>query len=155
MTVIAWDGSTLAADRQVSCGDLRAEGRKLYRVGDVGIAFAGDASRAEALLAWWKAGADPEKWPPFQRNDAQWVLMVIADANGCRYYENEPFPVAAYGRRAFGQGREVAAGAMAAGADARRAVEIANAICSGCGFGVDAVTVRRPESVREPSPEPA
>lgn len=43
---------------------------------------------------------------------------------------------------AIGSGRGEALGAMAMGADARRAVEIASRLNVGCGLGVDVIRFR-------------
>ena len=63
MTIIAWDGKTLAADKAASnCGYLRTV-TKIYRVPSGLVGFAGDGSRAFALLQWFRDGCDPAKYP--------------------------------------------------------------------------------------------
>ena len=138
ITVIAWDGHTLAADKMACCGDTAVTCTKLRRVEDKVFAWCGGRGEGQGLIAWYLDGADKDKFPAFQKTD-DWALLVIAAPGGVVFYERTPEPIACedpYG--AWGSGREVALGALAMGADARRAVEVASLHTHTCGLGVDA-----------------
>ena len=140
MTVIAWDGKSIAADRQEQIGYLHFTTAKMQRTkaGEV-MAGAGKASKVGVMMEWYNSGADRDKYPEFQSGD-DFVLLVVVDKYGCRVYERESLPI----RHdddfvAWGMGAEVAMGAMGHGATAKEAVLIANQYCQGCGRGVDVI----------------
>ena len=142
MSVIAWDGKTLAADRMATAGCMRKTATKIFKLesGEV-LAFSGIVEQALVLMAWFKDGQDPAKWPAFQRKDGDdWTIMVVAyEVDELFTYQQEPVaqPVEdPY--MAWGEGREFAMGAMAMGANARLAVEVTSRLCVSCGQGVDA-----------------
>lgn len=143
MTVIAWDGKTLAADRRVSYGDLVATRTKIRRLesGAV-IACSGDTDKVLALEKWYEAGANPDEWPQAQRSD-NWARLVVQDVDGKVYeYNQEPYAIRCEDEYfAWGSGASFALGAMAMGADAVEAVTAAIKHCSSCGGGVDSFTV--------------
>lgn len=67
--------------------------------------------------------------------------MVVSRA-GVVYYERQPFSLTIeMPHHAIGIGRECAIGAMAMGASAYRAVEIASGLIDGCGGGIDTLTL--------------
>lgn len=151
MSVIAWDGKTLAADRAVSCGSTMYETRKIIALADgVVLAWFRTTEAGIALARWYEAGRDPEKWPAAQGSDDWAGLIVFRD--GCLYgYERlciEQKVIAPY--VAFGSGADVALGAMFAGAPAEMAVRAAIKHNEGCGFGVDAYPA--PRAVHEADP---
>lgn len=131
MTTIAWDGKTLAADTLGTCNGLR-EGHapKAVRIG--GVILAGDGSRALFLRfrAWFFEG---RKGPcPYEDKEAEGNGIAIQDGVLTCWGPQGPWPVT---QRLFaiGSGYPVALGAMHAGADARRAVEIAISLDTGSG----------------------
>lgn len=146
MSVVAFDGKLIAADRQATTADMRVSTTKLIRLeGGRVAAFVGDLDHGIAMLDWLIAGGDSAQWPAFQRGP-DWVRLVIGFAPSAgaspivMMYEREPrplmveqFPIA------WGSGRDFAMGAMSAGADARRAVEIASQHSIHCGMGVDVI----------------
>lgn len=147
MSVIAWDGKTLAADKRATLGSLIRTTTKIFRHGDALLAYAGDQSFGEQIKAWWIAGADPEKFPASQRDKDDWAgLLVIrprADP-GLRIarYERTPHPLFFEDETfAIGCGRDFAMAAMYVGKTAREAVEVAIALDSGCGNGIDTLTL--------------
>lgn len=144
MTVIAWDGKTLAADRQTTMGDLKSHRTKLVphpsRPG-VCVAFCGDTDLGLAMIDWFLRGATKEDFPAFQRTE-KWVRLLVFGDGLPKQYLQEPFPIRCEADYwAWGSGAELAIGAMAAGVDAVRAVEIANQHCATCGFGVDHIDI--------------
>lgn len=143
MTVIAWDGKTLAADRQATSAECRREVKKIYRLANGSLAsFCGSESGARELLSWYEDGADPAKYPPLQATQ-DWVRLILVTKKGVFEYEQRPVKQPLLEKFfAWGSGRDFAIGAMAAGASAKRAVEIANRYSVGCGLGVDVARLR-------------
>jgi ATP-dependent protease HslVU (ClpYQ) peptidase subunit len=144
MTVIAWDGRTLAADRLASFGTTRCTTTKIFRVRDGGLAgYAGDAAFGEQVLAWYEAGAFPLNFPASQRDRDDWAGLLVIQSNGeLLRYERTPYPVKYQDKHfAIGSGREFALAAMHLGCDAVRAVEVACALDTGCGNGIDVLTL--------------
>lgn len=145
MTVVAWDGKTLAADRQWTVGDTRQEGPKIFREPDGAIyTFTGNGDFGFYLFEWWKAGAIPSDWPSFQSDREKWTRLVVwpIDRSSPVVYEQAPIGVQikAAPYYAWGVGREVALGVLWHKGTAIEAVEAANYHVSGCGFGVDSFT---------------
>ncbi|BDU76277.1 hypothetical protein [Mesoterricola sediminis] len=148
MTVIAWDGKTLAVDRMGTNGDKKFPAKKCRKTqnGDI-IAWSGTLEVGITLADWWEAGRDPKTWPEAQKGE-DWTRLVIL--MGGQVYTMEQLPVLQPVEspfHAWGSGSEFAMGAMAMGADARKAVEIASQLCPSCGFGVDAYDVEIQEDV--------
>lgn len=145
MSVIAWDGKTLAADRQCTNNGLKYEAIKIWQLetGEV-VAVCGHMDSGLAMKHWFITGADPQQWPKVQEDNDRWSRLIVLRPNGELYqYERCPYPERIIASRlAWGAGADYAMGAMAMGADARRAVEITNEHSEGCGFGVDAYDVQ-------------
>jgi hypothetical protein len=142
MTVIAWDGKTLACDRQSTIGEKIATRTKLLRLPGVICATCGDTDSGLELKEWVRNGMDPKAWPSFQSTDS-WVILVIATKDGVFEFNQRPFPIPCEDQfMAWGQGHAYATGAMAAGKDAVEAVRIASRFCTTCGMGVDYVNVK-------------
>ncbi len=144
MSVVAWDGKTLAADRQGTQGDLVLLACKIRRLpnNDV-VAWTGEIERGLALAQWYEAGADPSRFPSFQGSE-NWTRLIVVPAKGRPFiFEQLPFRQTVLDRMAaWGSGRDFALGAMAMGATAERAVKVASRFASSCGFGVQSFRVR-------------
>lgn len=147
MTVIAWDGTTLAADRMCSIGGTRFEVTKIRQQDGVLFALAGDGTRLEQLLSWHRDGADPAKYPT-RPADNDSVLVAIDRHAGkirVRRFEGTGYPILLEGRfYADGIGRDVALAAMHCGRSAVDAVVLANELIAYCGLGVDSLTLELP-----------
>jgi hypothetical protein len=138
MSVIAWDGKILAADRQGTNSGSICTMEKIKKL-DTGqiVAWCGRQSYGLVFLEWYLSGADKEKYPEVQHTE-DWTCFVIADKNGVRFYEQDYIPIPILDEfTAFGAGRDFAIGAMAMGATAIKAVQVANQFCDSCGVGVD------------------
>lgn len=139
MSVVAWDGYTLAVDRQgENAGHIFpvSKSRRLAN-GEI-VAWTGGHAQGLLLAQWYEDGADPAKWPAFQSDKDSWTRLIVAKPTGIAVYEQYPVPMIQEGlQRAYGAGRDFALGALAMGADARRAVEIASELSDSCGMGVD------------------
>lgn len=138
MSTVAWDGKVLAADRQATNYDCAQPCSKIKRLKD-GTILAVTGGYAEGLLMmqWYEDGGKPFEYPKFQEDKDDWCRLIAVSPSGEIFeYERRPigmrFPS---GPRAWGSGRDYALGAMAAGASAIQAVEIACRfdINSGCG----------------------
>ncbi|WP_416048950.1 hypothetical protein [Cupriavidus basilensis] len=145
MTTIAWDGTTLAADRCSWSGGVRRRVRKIYRVRAPGgrvflVAFCGNGDFAMAILAWMRGGDRPD--PAHFDVDKTSTCAVVIDERGGVWQLSGAL---SYGCRmrervfAQGAGHEFAWGALEAGATARRAVLIAAKRSDYAALGVDCV----------------
>ncbi|WP_316415289.1 hypothetical protein [Mesoterricola silvestris] len=142
MTVIAWDGKTLAADRQATNCGLASSCTKIQRFENGAIVgMTGEIAGGLNLFKWYANGSDPEKWPARQATD-DWSRLIVVENGKAFTYEHLPVPVPVEDPfMAWGSGCDFAMGALAMGADARMAVEIASRFSDSCGMGVDAFDV--------------
>ena len=95
MTVIAWDGRTLAADKM--CADdwtaRRVTKIRRLRGGEVIAGASGAADRCRALMAWLDAGGE---FPAHLRTADQThatVLAIFRDGRRVALYQREPEPI--------------------------------------------------------------
>lgn len=141
MTVIAWDGQKLAADKRcVSGGGIARTVTKIERYGDALLAMTGNWDVAAEIREWWKRGACPDTFPSKARDDAATLIVIT---KGCiQTYASGPYPMPIEEERcAFGSGRDYAEAAMFCGKSAKEAVEIACRFQSDCGNGIDVLTL--------------
>jgi ATP-dependent protease HslVU (ClpYQ) peptidase subunit len=144
MTVIVWDGKTLAADKQATIGDLRRTTCKIIQWRGHLCAFAGHTAVGLLLFEWWKNGQKPGEFPrDLQMDDEKATsFWVITPKRETYSWEFTHVPIRVYDEKwAFGSGRDLAIGAMEMGADARRAVEVASKHNVACGGGIDTMTL--------------
>lgn len=143
MTVIIWDGKTLAADRMASDNYVKINAStKISRVRGHLVAAAGPAATSREMLAWFIAGAIPAEFPPSLRDLSNIDMLVITPQSEILLYQNTPYPIKMEGSvYALGCGKEAALAVVMLGYDALKAVEIASRICDGCGNGADALTL--------------
>lgn len=144
MTVIAWDGRTLAADRQSECGSVKSSVRKIFRVHDGLAGVSGNLSIGMEVLAWYEAGADPMGWPSSNRRlDEGATLTVVRMKDGkpaIYFYESSPYPFCSLDQfAARGSGAGEALVAMACGKTSVEAVLLAQQFNHTCGLGVDSL----------------
>jgi hypothetical protein len=146
MTVIVWDGETLAADRLVTNGYTIDATTKIFEINDRLYACTGEAHMAQALLAWHTAGADPAKMPRVSKDEEHTVLLVffVEPATGTPvtlHYATDKPPYASRleGKTTWGVGDEAAAAGLALGLDAIAAVRLACKVNIKCGNGIDAL----------------
>lgn len=144
MTVVVWDGKKLAADKMVVSGDLRRTITKIRKIRGHLCAISGDFDRGQEILEWFARGAKPEDCPAFQKDNNDWVgLLVITPDKRVLKYERSPYPMdmTESGRHAIGSGRDFAYAALHLGEDAEGAVRVASELCPTCGHGVDVLTL--------------
>jgi len=151
MTVIAWDGKTLAADKRTSFGGLHATTTKIHRLRDGSlVGGSGGTAVIQEMVAWLDAGADPATFPAAQRTEKESVAMlVVRPDRSLVQYDTTPYPSYIENDKwAIGSGRDYAMAVMFMGHDSELAVRVASALDSTCGNGVDTATF--PELLAEP-----
>ena len=140
MTVIAWDGKTLAADKRSDSGGHINVTTKISRFGELLVGLTGNLSRACEMRDWFCAGADPKTYPAPLRDDKDYAaILVIYPGRLIRKYESGgPFPCEFEGDQfAMGSGRDYARAALHLGKSAAEAVQVACEFDPGCGNGFD------------------
>lgn len=144
MTVIAWDGKTLAADKRMTAGGMISTVRKLDRVGDCLVGYCGSGMRIGEFRAWLLAGRDPATYPPNPDEDS--LFMLVVHRSGLiERFERRPYPlVIEDAMHAEGSGRDFAVAAMHLGCTAEQAVAVACLFAPSCGNGIDTLTFEAP-----------
>ena len=138
MTVIAWDGKTLAADKRATNAGMIRTVTKIFRVDDSIVAIEGNLDQGMLMLAWVRDGCDPDTFPESQNDEDRWVNVTVADKDGLRQYQQTPYPFKIEDKLfASGSGRDFALAAMHLGKSAVEAVEVACVFQSDCGNGCD------------------
>ena len=139
MTVIAWDGTTLAADKMTSFGGLHGTTTKLHRIGSLLVGGCGNTAMIQEMLTWIKNGRQVDKFPERQRDPQECTsIMVISEDSVILQYENTPYPLVIQNPYwAIGSGRDFAMASMFLGKTALEAVEVASTLCNDCGNGID------------------
>lgn len=137
MTVIAFDGKTVAADKRVTQAGMARTITKIRRHGTAVVGLAGDSFVAAELFDWFvRIGAEPEKFPASARTGDG--TMVVFSSRGVLIYSAGPAPVMIEDPVfAIGSGRDYAMAAMHLGKTAAEAVEVACLFDQDCGNGVD------------------
>lgn len=140
MSIIAWDGTIIAADKAAHNADCLFKTTKLrWHRGTQGVVlgWTGGRDSGELLAEWYEAGADPAKWPEVQKTD-DWARLIVAMPEGIWTYERQPIAVKVEDARcAWGSGRDFALGALWRGGDAIDAVQAACHFSTTCGLGID------------------
>ena len=140
MTTIAWDGKTLAADTRSTWGGTPVDGscRKIFKaVHPQGRLLVGCAGIGQECRAVWLWLTGQQSEVP-QTTD---IRIMAVDQTGFVFVGSVPGQWAEVGRRpwAIGSGCDYALGAMQAGANAVKAVQIASALDTNTGIvaGID------------------
>lgn len=144
MSVIVWDGKSLAADRQATLSDGKIEVCKIRRISNgCVIAATGDFGKGIAKMNWYENGADPLKWSEIEAGNKDFARLIVAFPNGTLvYYDDICCEIEVFSKFvAFGAGRDYAMGALSMGASANRAAWIACEHSTVCGLGVDCFEV--------------
>ena len=145
MTIVAWDGKTLAADKRMISSGLMRTCRKIWEYNGNLIAITGDWDAGAELIAWFNAGADPAKFPEAGRKDTATLIVINT---GCVWqYNAGPYGVLLECKQcAFGSGRDYAEAALYLGKTAYEAVEVACHFESSCGGGIDVLALKVEEA---------
>lgn len=141
MTVIAWDGKKMSADK-LGWGAPMGVVTKIHFVNGEVVGIAGKSSQIADVLEWVKNGFSKETMPEHQKDPEKFSSIIVVDKDGrLRVYESGPNPW--YNERslhAVGSGCDVAMGAMMHGATSAEAVTICIKYGGGCGIGYDEIT---------------
>jgi hypothetical protein len=140
MTVVCWDGRTLAADKRAVVGGHTFTMTKIARVGDCLVGVAGRGDKIAEFQHWIADGRKREAYPA--RTDQAWfTALVILPGGVIERFEDQPLPIIVEDvTHAIGTGRDYARVAMHLGKCAREAVEIACLFDENCGNGVDTLS---------------
>ena len=145
MTVIVWDGESLATDRQANDGSMKWEAEKAWYITNKAtgkiciVTGVGTLGYIIQLRDWFANGMETAL--DITPNMAE--LIVVDDEGLCVFSGEKTYsPVRLKAPMAFGHGREYAMGAMAMGANASDAVTIANEYSLHCGKGVAVYTLQ-------------
>lgn len=150
MTIIAWDGKSLAADKRATCNGSLFTTTKIRRIKRPGriaevLAWTGEQDAGEMLAQWYEEGASPTEFPACQKTEA-WARLIVADQYGAKFFERLPVAVDVEDAfAAWGSGCDLARAALFLGKSAKEAVEVASLFDIGCGNGVDVFDLCPPE----------
>lgn len=149
MTCIAWDGKTLAADRQATGANTRLALTKIEKVytsdGPVLVGVAGRAVDLQAFIHWASSSFALDAWPK-ALEDSDSEALVVLPSGKTLTYESSPYPIVFDAqKRAIGSGTHFALAAMHLGKSARQAVQVACDLDVGCGMGIDTLTFTKAE----------
>ncbi len=142
MTVVVWDGETLATDCAATDGVAKWESTKAWEgyCADYGDVIISGAGPLQTILRMrdWILGSNPHRVFPKQQEGPQFCyFLVVTKHQGLLRWEQGPIPIEhGYSKCAFGEGKDFAYGALAMGATAEEAVKIANEYSVHCGLGV-------------------
>jgi len=138
LTIIAFDGKTLACDRQITAGDIKYQGTKWKTLADGTVAaWAGGIDAALLLVDWYENGADPEDFPFSVEDEPHCDLIIWDKPNSVKVYCQCHIPTVFDQPMAWGSGATAGLTALKLGTNAKTAVVIASEVCMGCGMGVD------------------
>jgi hypothetical protein len=143
VTVIAYDGLYVAADRMISNDTgMIGSNRKLHVFEGWVLATCGAADHGEAMLIWFKDGKDPANFPHIADKGGNKDAYLYAFKHNAPVlcFQTWPspimFPMAQF---AAGCGSEIARTALHLGRDARQAAVVATELNVFCGMGVEFV----------------
>jgi len=136
MTIIVWDGQTLATDCAATDGDALWKTIKAWPWKGEILSGVGSLPAILAMREWYKHGAVVTAFPPIQLTP-QFCHFLVVTQTGLLRYEQGIIPIE-HGAEpcAFGEGRDFALGALAMGATAEQAAIVANQHSPNCGMGV-------------------
>jgi ATP-dependent protease HslVU (ClpYQ) peptidase subunit len=141
MTTIAFDGHTLAADRQSTWGGTATKTRKIFRATHADgrrmiYGCAGLTHECQAYTRWIDG--------KIERPEFTDLSILSIDQKGRIWHANQTMLWVRIMTKqwAIGSGCDYALGAMAAGKSAAEAVRIASKLDVGTGFGVDVLEIK-------------
>ena len=134
MTTIVATKKAMYADSKVTVSDgLSFPTHKIFRLRGSLIGTAGNNPGIEKFMEWFKGNQKK----PIELAKTDSFQILVLNHNGLFCFGNSSFPDQVLRDwHAIGEGAGVAMGAMAAGADPKRAVEIACELCNGSGAPV-------------------
>lgn len=144
MTTIAWDGNTLAADKQTSIDGSATTTTKIVTRNIGYFGFSGDYDRAQEIIDWVDEVGTDREFPKLpEDSDYHATVLLITVEDGVVYeYRNSKYPLVIENEfYAIGSGAPYAMAAMHCNKTAEEAVKIANIYDIYSGGGVDVIDV--------------
>ena len=145
MTIVCWDGKTLAADQRVTYGSTIGTARKIFalRKQRLLVGISGNHAPAMELVEWLRSGAAPSEFPSSCRDDETGAFALVINISGkALLYTTGPYPLEVCEQHAaIGNADEGALIAMHLGKTAVEAVQIVSLFNNTCGNGYDALTL--------------
>ena len=140
MSVVVWDGKSLAVDRGATDGFTMWELEKAWEIGDEVVTGVGPLDVILRLVTWYRGGCGADAFP----RSAQDAELIIASPVGLRRITSASPTQINHGLNlcAFGAGRDFAYGALAMGATAEQAVKVACRFSVSCGHGAQVFHLR-------------
>jgi len=77
VTVIAFDGTTLAADKCMTNGMTRLSVTKIFKVYECLVGVCGDASAGMETLDWYRRGAVAADYPAINRQGSDGASLIV------------------------------------------------------------------------------
>ena len=147
VTVIAWDGETLAADTYctTSDGDI-IYGPKIYETPCGLYGGAGDDPAIELVRLWLMKGGTIKKRPPAFGEKVNFIGLLIDRDRDLFILDNNILPVRYFPQKfAIGTGGKTAMALMHCGHSAAEAVQkiISDKLVDGCGGEVQTLTLKK------------
>lgn len=143
MTTIAFDGVTLAADKQSTSHGMARTVTKIRRIRGELFAMSGGGIHCQALMKWFEGSRNPSEWPKAPDDESCGNIIQVTKA-GLFVWSGAglPHPEPLEDRfMAFGSGRDFAMAAMHLGKSAKEAIEIASIYDIATGMGIDTLTL--------------
>lgn len=130
MTTLVYKNGIMAADTQETWDGRARRCVKLYKHGDTIIGIAGDSFTGMLFVDWYIGGADKDDIPNLTHLDADEDFYCLVWEKGKLWVVNRLFRMIEVELEdhpfyAVGSGADIAHGALAMGASAKRAVEVA------------------------------
>jgi ATP-dependent protease HslVU (ClpYQ) peptidase subunit len=140
MTIVAYDGRTMAADKRAQTDGAHFTVTKVRRIRGCLVGASGDSNRARELVAWFERGASLTNDRP-SKEVFDSVRMLVVDPKGRIWnYDSGPHATEFEDRFvAIGSGRDFALMAMHLGKSAFEAVRLTCELSIDCGNGIDAL----------------
>jgi len=140
MSVLVWDGETLACDSDMNDGQVKVPFDKTWREGQRLCGVVGPIADCVKLRDWVRGGAIPDRYPTIAPD----AYLVIVYPNGeLTRFTATGIPIATFHKRiALGTGRDFAYGAMFMGASATDAVRAAIKYSASCSGEVKALKLK-------------
>lgn len=140
MTTIAWDGTTLAADKRCSNNGIYFPITKIQKIRGHLVGGCGDTVTIQCFFHWFRKGALSRYFPEEIRNGDCHAIVITPDKNVLMYEKSvHPF-ISESKHAAIGSGASFALAAMYLGTSAIGAIEVASAFDMQTGNGIDILT---------------
>lgn len=169
MTIIVWDGHTLASDSLALYGYIKTRAKKIYKLNinfpldtklqpcfetynphhtysqrNALIGFSGNEVLGLEMIEWIINGFKKDQFPEKAKDlsmPVSLLLIVETQPDHLAYrFENSPIPIKCEVPVALGSGKEVAYGALYSGASSQMAARAAIDLVEGCGGEIQKFT---------------